>query len=65
MASTSDECGPDILTVHKFCCETQLNLFSFQQCRDLCLTAVECSSVKSRLIDFCGAMFFIKDTVCT
>ena len=42
----------------------QQSLFSLQQCRDLCLTAAWCCTVKSRLIDFCGAIF-LKDMVCT
>lgn len=34
--------------------------------RGICVLQLsKCSSVKSRLIDFCGAIFFAKDTVCT
>lgn len=61
----NDELAPYSLTVHKWCCKPTEFIFFTAVCRDLCLTAVCCSSVKSRLIDFCGAIFFTKDTLCS
>lgn len=65
MATTPDEHCPGVLTVHKWCCSTNRVCVWFFF-RGICVLQLsKCSSVKSRLIDFRGAIFFAKDTVCT